>query len=128
MITVDIVTPQRKLVEGVKVSSLRLPSVKGELTILPGHAELLTLLDTGVMRFAQDGGERKFVVSYGFAEVRNDRVIVMADTCEEAAEIDRQRAIAAQKKAEEQLSGTLSDEDYRKYQWKLRRSIIRQTV
>ena len=63
---VDVVTPLRKLVEGVQVKGLKLPSAKGELTILPGHAEMLTLLDTGVMSFLHDGAERKFAVSYGF--------------------------------------------------------------
>jgi F-type H+-transporting ATPase subunit epsilon len=125
MIHVDVVTPTRKLVDGAKVSELRLPSVKGELQVLPGHTELLTLLGTGILAFHQGGKERKFSVSLGFAEIRDDRVLVLAETCEEATDIDKNRAVAAKEKAEEELTGTLTPERFRKYEMKLQRAVTR---
>ncbi|MBI1862239.1 MAG: ATP synthase F1 subunit epsilon [Deltaproteobacteria bacterium] len=126
MITVDVVTPTRRLVDGVKVDALKVPAYRGELTILPGHTELLTLLNTGVMSFTQDGRERKFAVSFGFLDVRGDKAIVLAETCEEASDIDADRAKAAQKKAEEALAAALTDDKFKKYQLKLQRAVIRQ--
>jgi len=128
MIEVDIVTPSKKVVAGIKASYLRLPSAKGELKVLPGHTELLTLLTTGVLGFSSDGSERRFAISYGFAEIRQDKALVLAETCEESTEIDRERARAAQKRAEEMLSGTLTQEQFRKYELKLRRAVIRQRI
>ena len=128
MIAVDIVTPHRRLVEGAQVNSLKLPSVKGELTILQGHAELLTLLDTGVLSFASDGEERRFALSYGFAEVKNDKVTIMAETAEEGREIDKNRAMEAQARAETALKETLSEEEFQKQRLKLQRAILRQRV
>lgn len=128
MILVDIVTPHKKLIDGAQVASLRLPTAKGELTILPGHAELLTLLGTGELSFAADGQVRKFAVSYGFANVSHDRVTVLAETCEEASDIDRSRAQKAQQKSEEKLTGTLSEADFKKYHLKLKRAVVRQAV
>lgn len=128
MLEVDIVTPSRRLEEGLKASSIKLPSSEGEIEILPGHAELLTLLSTGIMTVSSQGGERKFAVSFGFAEVRQDKVRVLAETVEEASEINKLRAQSAQKKAEEALSGSLTEEKFKKHQAKLRRSIIRQQI
>ncbi len=128
MIGVDIVTPSRRLVEGAKASFILLPSVRGELQILPGHTELLTLLGIGVMTFVNDGITRRFAVSGGFAEVRRDKVTVMAETCEESKDIDKARARAQQLEAEKALSAILSEENFKQYQAKLERAIVRQKV
>lgn len=129
MIRVDIVTPLKKLVEGAKTESVKIPGARGELEILPGHRELLTLLTTGPVSFIQDGKERKFAVSYGFAEVRNNRVLVLAETAEESTGVDKARAAAAKKRAEEKLvQGVMSEEEFKKEQLKLQRAILRQNI
>ncbi len=126
--TVDIVTPSKRILEGAHAVSLTIPSTRGELQILPGHADMLALLGTGVMKLVTDGNVRKFAVSFGFAEVTKDRVTVLAETCEESVDIDKSRALNAQKKAEEALGHTLSDEHYRKQQLKLQRALVRQQI
>ena len=68
MIVVDIVTPHKKIVEGAQVKSLKLPSATGQLTILPGHAEMLALLAAGELSFVQDGTERKICREHGLRE------------------------------------------------------------
>jgi F-type H+-transporting ATPase subunit epsilon len=128
MIEVDIVTPVRKLYEGVRANSVRLPSAQGELLVLPGHTELLALLGTGLLSIFLDGNERRFSVSAGFAEVRKDRVLVLAETCEEADDIDVERARKAQKRAEELLGAASTEEEFKKYQFKLQRALVRQQV
>ncbi len=128
MIVVDLVTPVRKLVEGATTAAVKLPGEKGEMEILPGHTEMLTLLKAGILSFQSDGVQRVFAISFGFAEVRDDKVIICAETAEEASEIDKDRAVKAQKKAEEALSSVLTEEHFNKYQLKLERSLIRQSV
>ncbi|MBY0369806.1 ATP synthase F1 subunit epsilon [bacterium] len=128
MIEVDIVTPSRRVLEGLTVDRVSLPTASGTITVLPGHAELVTLLSTGVLTLPEDAKERRFAISYGFSIVRKNKVIVLAETCEESSEIDLDRAKAAQKKAEQALTGVLTEGDARKQQLKLQRSIIRQQV
>lgn len=128
MIEIDVVTPTRRMVVGAKATSVKLPTAKGELQVLPGHAELLTVLAPGILSFAEDGVERKYAVSYGFAEIRHDKITVLAETCESAEEIDRERAQKAQKKAEEALHGALTQEQFKKYQLKVQRAVIRQQL
>ena len=128
MIEVDIVTPTKKLVEGAKVVDVTIPTASGEIEILPGHTDMLTLLGTGVLSLKMDGTPRKFAVSYGFAEVRHDKIMILAETCEESTEIDKERASKAQKKAEEILGATLQEGQFRKYELKLQRAMVRQQI
>lgn len=129
MIQVDIVTPSRRILESVEVPSVTLPTESGTITVLPGHAELVTVLATGVLSFAGgEAQERKFVVSYGFAIVRKNKVIVLAETCEESTDVDIARAKNAQKKAEQALNAPLDEVQMRKYQSKLQRAIVRQQI
>ena len=128
MLTLDIVTPSRKVVEGVKADFVKMPATKGQLEVLPGHTDLLTLLTTGPLSYVQDGKEKKFSISFGFAEIRNDKVMVFAETVEEATDVDLQRAQTAQKRAEQALLGVLTEEEFKKHQLKLERSIIRQHI
>lgn len=126
MIEVDIVTPTRQIAHGVKANVVTLPAEDGEIQILPNHRDLLTSLNTGILTIVADGTERKFAISYGFAEIHNDKVIVLAETAEESTEIDKERAARSRKRAEELLSGVLSPEDFAKQERKLQRAIIRQ--
>jgi F-type H+-transporting ATPase subunit epsilon len=128
MIEVDIVTPTRQLVKSVKAAFVTLPATKGEMQVLPGHRDLLTSLTTGVLSLQEDGRERKFAISYGFAEIRNDKVIVLAETAEESTEIDRERATRSRKRAEEILGGVLTREEFGKQERKLQRALIRQQI
>lgn len=126
--TVDIVTPSKRLVEGARAETVVLPGSRGQLQILPGHADMLAMLGTGELKLVSDGGTRTFAISYGFADITKDKVTILAETAEESSEIDKARAVAAQKKAEEALAHTLTDENYKKYQLKLQRALVRQQV
>jgi F-type H+-transporting ATPase subunit epsilon len=106
----QVVTPERRIVE-TDAEEVQLPGSEGYLGILPGHAPLITLLKTGVLSYRQAGAERAMAVSAGFAEISNDRVSVLADTAESAAQIDapaaeRERA-AAEKEMETASAETL---------------------
>ena len=73
------------------------------LGILPGHAPLLTELAPGELEYTSGGANHALVVTWGFAEVLGDRVIVLAQSAERAEEIDLTRAEKAKTRAEERL-------------------------
>ena len=130
MLTLSIVSPDRRVVGPIPVQSVTVPGTKGEMTILPGHARLLSCLETGVLVFEREGGKKEIAaVSFGFVEVSNDKVTVLAETLELAQEIDVDRARRAQIKAEEQLKAKKSfEDDMAKWQRKLQRALIRQVA
>jgi len=74
-----VVTRERKIVEA-DVDEVILPAYDGEIGVLPGHTPLLAMLKVGIMRYRSGGKTSSLVLTWGFAEVLPDRVIVMADT------------------------------------------------
>jgi F-type H+-transporting ATPase subunit epsilon len=101
-IHLDIVTPDR-LVAHDAVTAVTIPGKNGYLGILPGHAPLLTEIAPGGLEYTSSGAKHTLVVNWGFAEVLPDRVIVLAQSCERAEEIDVGRAEKAKARAEERL-------------------------
>lgn len=98
-----IVTRERKIVETEAVEAV-LPAADGEIGVLPGHAPLLASLRVGVMRYRNDGTAESLVLSWGFAEVLPDRVIVMAETARLPSEIDINAAQADRVQLEKELA------------------------
>ena len=130
LLTVSIVTPGRRVVGPVSVRRITLPGGKGEMTILPGHARLLSTLETGILSFEQDNQKvTHAAVSHGFIEINDDGVTVLADTLELPEEIDADRARKAQERAESQLRAKENFEaDMVKWQRKLQRAMTRQQL
>ena len=78
-ITLEIVTPTQ-LVFRDAVDSFTGPGTVGEFGILPGHRPLLASLRAGLARFSQGGGkEHRLAIGPGFAELDNDRMIILTD-------------------------------------------------
>jgi F-type H+-transporting ATPase subunit epsilon len=126
--SLSIYAPERRLTQDEKVVSFTVTTAKGEIQILPGHADMISALDTGHFTYQPvDKSPVRGVISSGFVNVENGSVKVIAETLELAHEIDLSRAKAAQTKAEQMLSdASLDPSAFRKYQLKLQRSIIRQ--
>ena len=106
----EIVTPERVVYSG-QVESVQAPGSRGSFGVLAGHMPLLTSLQVGALRFAEEGGDRvQMAVSGGFAEVGRERVTVLAETAERADEIDTQRAESSRQRAEERLARRIEEE------------------
>ena len=129
-IKLSILSPERRLVEGIEVDEVTLPGSEGQIQILPEHAPMIGTLETGVFSYHRAGKDPVVgVISSGFFEVKSHEVHLMVETLELKGEIDVDRARKAQQIAEETLKAAELDEhQFRKYQLKLQRSIIRQNV
>lgn len=126
----NILSPERRLLNQQPVTEVILPTTEGEIQILPGHAAMIGGLTTGIFGYKSISGSSHYgVVTTGFFEVVNDEVTVMAETLELAGEIDVERAKRAQKAAEDALrEAELDAHTFRKYELKLQRALIRQQV
>ncbi len=107
------------------VSTLIAWGVEGQLGILPHHAPLMTMLQPGDLLIRKDKEEEFFALSGGFLEVRPDKVIILADACERADEIDLARAEEAKKRAQETMKAAPLSADAAVAEAALRRSIAR---
>lgn len=126
----EVVTPQRLLVRE-EVDELVAPGSEGYFGVLPGHLPFITTLKIGELSYRKGREERHLAIGWGYAEVRPDKVIILADVAERAEEIDRARAEAAKQRAEQRLSRFLSGAeaiDFARAQAALERALTRLTV
>ena len=128
-IRLEIVTAER-VVYTEDVDTVIAPGMEGQLGILPNHAPLMTILQSGEILARRGAEEDIMAISGGFLEVRPDRVIILADSAERAEEIDEARAEAAKQRAEERLKerGVKPDLDTTRVEASLRRAMARLSV
>src|SRR4051812_45180930 len=104
MLKLEIVTPEKKVL-GESVDTVTIPTMSGEIGILPSHAPLISALKSGILSYTTGSKTEKIVISSGFVEVANDNVSVLADIAEMSDEIDVEAAQAEQAEAEKILAG-----------------------
>lgn len=120
-----IATPEKLIYEAV-VDHVTFPSVDGELTILPGHAPLITRIASGDIVAGEKNEKVPFVVVGGFAEINGESVIILADYAENVADITDEHIEHARNRAEE-LKRMKEDEDinFEHFESELERSLTR---
>src|SRR2546425_4155187 len=106
----ELATPVRMLVTA-EVDEIVAPGSEGYFGVLPGHAAFLTTLGSGEVSYRTGQREHYLAVAGGFAEVRAERVIILAEHAELPEEIDRARAERARQRAEMRLQGRSPTEE-----------------
>lgn len=101
-LTLEIVTPEAKVYSDV-IDTVVIPTVQGEIGILPGHIPLLAQVTEGELRVSKGAGTQLLVVSGGFVQIDGDRVRVLAQHAITEEKIDEHAVEAALKRAEQQV-------------------------
>jgi len=120
----EVVTAERS-VYSENVDALVAPGTEGEFGVLSRHEAYLTALNYGELRITRGGENTILAVGGGFLEVRNDNVIVLADSAERADEIDLRRAEAARERAKERVAMGPNQVDLLRAEAALRRAEAR---
>lgn len=110
-LNLEIVTPEQLLFSG-EVNEVTVPGIQGYLGVLPGHAPLLSELQTGTISHRKDNEESHLFCSGGFLEVLEDRVSVLAERAIPADQIDVEQARQQQRQAEETLESLDEEVDF----------------
>lgn len=120
-----VVTRERKVLEA-EADEVVLPGRDGAFGVLPGHTPLLAMLKIGTLMYRSGGREHHLVLSWGFAEVLPDRVIVLAENAYEASEINAAEAEQQRMIAEKELASLAShDEAFAHAEARLEESIAK---
>lgn len=125
-----IVTPDGITYEDT-IEQVSVPTQNGEITVLPRHIPLVSVLKAGELRVVKAGEEIVLAVSTGVLEVRpNSEIYILADTAERAEYIDIERAESARKRAEELMAQRVSLEDveFARLQAKMEKELARLRV
>ena len=123
--TLEIVAPNRIVFSG-QVTSFSAPGVEGAFQILFNHAPFFAALTIGEIKTkAPDGADAHYAVSGGFVEVRNNKVVALVETAEQAGEIDVKRAQASRDRAEERLHSLVTEFNRERARASLERALNR---
>ena len=122
-IHLNVVTRERKIIDA-EVDEVILPASDGEIGVLPGHTPLLATLRIGQLRYRTGNRVERLVISWGFAEVLPDRVIVLAERGFLPTEIDRTTAEQERAAAEKEMAYLSShDPEFARVEARLEESI-----
>ena len=107
----EIVTPE-KVVLKETILQATVPTASGEITILPDHIPLVSILKPGVLEVKKEDGAIEIMsVSGGFIEVLKDKIVILADTAERAEDLDEERINLARQQAEDNKKNAKFKED-----------------
>jgi F-type H+-transporting ATPase subunit epsilon len=121
----EIVAPSRQVVRSEHVDEVIAPGSEGEFGVLPGHTPFLTTLKVGTLSYREGAEWHYLACDWGYAEVGPDRVIILAEGADRAADIDLAAARIAKEQAEKRLAEKLDQTDYEKTRVELMRAMIR---
>lgn len=111
-INFKIVTPEKVIYENDQIDQVTAPTTTGEITVLPNHTPLITILNAGELVFKQGNDIHHFAVAGGFLEIKeNNELIILADNVENVNQIDIDRAEQAREKALAQMKEIKNRED-----------------
>jgi F-type H+-transporting ATPase subunit epsilon len=121
----EIVAPSRQVVRSERVDEVIAPGSEGEFGVLAGHTPFLATLKVGMLSYREGAEWHHLAVEWGYAEVGPDRVVILAEGADRAADIDLSEARIEKDRAEKLLAEKLSEKDSEKARIDLMRAMIR---
>ena len=126
--TLEIIAPDRVIYRG-EATSFSAPGIEGGFQVLVDHAPLLSALGIGMITVKQvDGAESHYASSGGFAEVRDNKVVVLVESAERRDEIDVKRAESERDRAEDRIHSHDREVDQERARASLYRALNRLRV
>lgn len=119
----QIITPE-KIVYADEVSEVVVPTVDGEIAILPNHINLLTQVNPGELIIKKGTSTESLAVTGGFLEINNNKINILADYAIKAQDIREASALEAKKRAEQVMSEKGTEKDFKIAQGELIKAIL----
>lgn len=101
MLQLSIITPERTIWDG-QVDQVTLQTTEGEITVLPHHIPLISIVVPGTVMVRMGKEEHLFAVSSGVIDVDGNTIRVLTDTADRAEEL-QEAAVEQAKTAAEKL-------------------------
>ena len=93
-LNVKLITPEKVVFNNTADEAI-VPSISGQLGILPNHAPMVAALDTGVLRVKYEEKWLVIILFGGFVEVKDNQLIVVANDIEDTSKIKFEEAKTA---------------------------------
>lgn len=118
-----VITP-RKIVIDKKVISVTVPTVDGEITILPHHINLFSLLVEGIVKIKMENDEDLLAIGGGYVETNGQTITVLVSRAYGQDEAHKNLTDKALEKAKQILSVSKDDKEREEALSIIRRSVI----
>ena len=107
-LNLNLLTPTAKLAFNLPIESLQVVTDRGEIEILKDHISLVTTLGIGLLRYKEKTQQgqtqlKKVAIFWGYLEVFDNSVNILAETAEFPENIDKERALEALKDSAEKI-------------------------
>jgi F-type H+-transporting ATPase subunit epsilon len=119
-----IIQPQKIVLEA-EYDHIIIPGIDGDFGIEPGHTPFITVLRPGIIELFDNDQVTRFAVHDGYVTVENNLITLLCEVIEKADEIDKSRAEASRKRAEDRIKSQKEDVDYRRAEISLKRAMAR---
>jgi F-type H+-transporting ATPase subunit epsilon len=119
----EIITPT-KVVLSEEVDEITLPTVNGEISILPNHIDLLTKIKPGEMIVHRNEKLEILAITGGFLEINSNKVSILADHAIHADDIEIAKAEQAKERAEKAMKEKGTAQDFAIAEAELKKSIL----
>lgn len=119
----EIITPE-KLIYKDEVSEVVVPTVNGEIAILPNHINLLTQIKPGELIIKKGSANQYLAITGGFLEVSSGKISILAEYAVKAQDIEVARSMEAKKRAEKVMSEKSTDNELRIAQAEMIKAIL----
>ena len=122
-LVLEIITPT-KVVLKEEVDEITLPTLDGEISILPNHTNLFTKVVPGEMTIKKNNKSDLFAITGGFLEITNNHVNILADHAIHAADIEIAKAQEAQERAKQAMKNKDDRRAYLTAEADLRKALL----
>jgi F-type H+-transporting ATPase subunit epsilon len=113
-LTLEVATPLGMQLS-IETDSVQVPSVRGELGVLPGHLPILAAVKPGILTYRKDGQRERAAVGGGFVEADATHVRVIAEFFQLPDQVKLEQAQKDLAVAEERLKafkGTVEEVEH----------------
>lgn len=127
-IHVEVVSQEKLLFDEPQADMVSIPGSEGTLGILPNHTPLLTTMKFGELIVRKGNAEEVFAIYGGVAEVRPDKVVILADAADFASDISLREVEEARERARRLLAEGVPEHEVRIVSDELRRAELALTI
>lgn len=119
----EIITPE-KIIYKDEIQEVIVPTINGEIAILPNHINLLTQVNPGELIIKKGTGQQYLAITGGFLEVQDNKISILAEYAVKAQDIEIARSMEAKKRAEKVMSEKSTDNELKIAQAEMIKAIL----
>lgn len=123
MLKLKIITP-RKIVLEEEVLSVTVPTTSGEITVLPRHEKLFSIITEGIIKIKKKDQEDYLSIGGGYLETDGIELNILVSRAYGQNEIDEEMINKAEEEAKKILSQPVSEKEKNEALSMMRRAVI----